>query len=137
MESSRISIETTRYSAFFRRLLQEYSEGTAAIIDGQRHSALEYPDLVKNWCTNARIKGTNEFRLLRGDAELFGFHDHPDELWAACSELSFVERVAEEGIVRYRVLPARPEQSGWLQRVIVLLMAGALFAIIRLLSWLF
>lgn len=137
METELISVVTTRYSEFFQRLFQEYTNATAVVIDLRHYSPSDFPELIANWCTNAKISETREFRLLCGNVELFGFHDHPDELWAAYSELPFIERLASERIVRYRVLPARSKQPVWLQRIVVLLVVAALFAAFRLLSWFF
>ena len=99
-----ISIETTRYSEFFRRLLCEYAESVTLEIGKDSYSSADVPRLLSEWCTNQEICGTRHFRLLRGDVELFGFHDHPRELWAATSELPFVEQLHSDAVVTYRVL---------------------------------
>lgn len=137
METKLISVVTTQYSEFFQRLFQEYTNETAVVIDLRHYSPSDFPKLIANWCTNAKISDTREFRLLCGSVELFGFHDHPDELWAAYSELPFIERLAAERIIRYRVLPASPKQPVRVQRIAVLLVVAALFAAFRLLSWSF
>ena len=51
----------------------------------------EFPQLIEHWCTNAKINATREFRLMQGDTELFGFHDHPDDdgqRFPSCHSLS-------------------------------------------------
>ncbi|MBM3847870.1 MAG: hypothetical protein FJ405_16490 [Verrucomicrobia bacterium] len=98
-----IGIETTRYSEFFRRLFEEYAEGVTIEIGSSRYSSADVPSLLAEWCSNAEICQTQHFRLLRAGVELFGFHDHPRELFAAMSERSFVERLQTEQILRYRV----------------------------------
>jgi len=103
--SQLISIETTRYSEFFRRLFAEYADGVTIEIDTRRYSSGDIPHLLAEWCTNAQISRTQHFKLLRGDVELFGFDDHPRELFAAASERPFVERLRGEQILRYRLLP--------------------------------
>jgi hypothetical protein len=99
-----ISIETMRYSEFFRRLFAEYADGVTIEIDSRRLCSSDIPQLLTDWCTNAEIARTQHFRLLRGEAELFSFHDHPRELFAAYTELPFVQRLHGEHVLRYRVL---------------------------------
>jgi hypothetical protein len=96
-----IAIHTKRYSAVLRRLLQEYSDGTTAVIDRKRYPSSEFPDLIATWCTNACIRATRDFKLMRGRKEVAGFHDTPDEFWIVESELPFVQRLAGERLVRY------------------------------------
>jgi hypothetical protein len=98
-----IGIETTRYSEFFRRLFAEYAEGVTIEIGGSRFSSGDIPQLLAEWCSNAEICQTRHFRLLRAGTELFSFHDHPRELFAAMSERPFVEKLEAEQILRYRV----------------------------------
>jgi hypothetical protein len=115
-----ISIETTRYSEFFRHVLKEYSDGVSIEVGNNLYSSSDIPRLLEEWCTNAQICRTRNFKLVRGGLELFSFHDHPRELIAAMSELSFVEKLYAEKVLRFRVL----KQSGkdlsklfvWLRR---------------------
>ena len=115
-----ISIETTRYSEFFRRLFAEYADGITIEIGRRRYSSSEIPDLLADWCTNAEICRTKHFRLLRGGVELVSFHDHPRELCAALSERAFVEKLQADHILRFRVLPVRNHEAcqlfSWLRR---------------------
>ena len=98
--SQLISIETKRYSEFFRRVLVAYGDNAAIRIDGQRMAAA---DALDHWCKNAVICETRDFVLMRNGVEVCGFHDHPSETWMIESELPFVERLVEERIVRARV----------------------------------
>ena len=98
-----ICIKTTRYSAFFKSLLAEYPQGVSIRIDEKEYSSSDIPVLLEAWCTNERIKKTRDFILSRGNEDLFGFHDHPDNLWAAYSELPFVERMHQEHVIRYEI----------------------------------
>ena len=100
-----ISIHTKRYSTFLRRLLEEYSHNATAVIDRNRFAGSDFPQLIATWCTNARIRATRDFKLLRGRAEVAGFHDTPDEMWIAATELPFVQRLAAEKIIRYEAPP--------------------------------
>jgi hypothetical protein len=102
-----ISVQTTRYSEFFRRLLQEYGTDSQAAIDGKNFSAEQFPQLIADWCVNDQIKKTRNFRLSRGKTDLFGFHDSPDEFWAAETELPFIERLAGDKLVRFRIMTCR------------------------------
>jgi hypothetical protein len=99
-----IAIETSRYSTVLRRILEAYVDGSEVRIDGSVFRGKEIRDLLANWCTNSRIKKTRNFLLSRDGRELFGFHDHPSELWAASSELQFVEALRLDGLARTRVL---------------------------------
>jgi hypothetical protein len=105
MKTKLISLQTKRYSAVLRRLLEEYSSGTTAIIDRKRFSSSEFPQLIATWCTNARIRATRDFKLLRGRVELAGFHDTPDEMWIVDTELAFVQRLAAEKLIRHEAQP--------------------------------
>jgi hypothetical protein len=96
-----ISIRTKRYSAVLRRLLQEYTRDTTAVIDSKRFASSDFPQLIASWCTNDRIRATHDFKLCRGRTELAGFHDTPDALWIVESELAFVQRLAAEKLLRY------------------------------------
>ncbi len=96
-----VGIRTKHYSAVVRRLLQHFAHGTTAVIDRKRVPSSEFPQLIASWCTNARIRATRDFRLLRGRTDLAGFHDTPDEMWIVANELAFVQRLAAEKLVRY------------------------------------
>ena len=100
-----IWIHTKRYSVFLRRLLEEYSQDTTAVIDRKRFASADFPQLIATWCTNARIRATHDFKLLRGRAEICSFHDTPDDMFIAATELSFVQRLAEEKLIRYDAPP--------------------------------
>lgn len=106
MKEQLISIETTRYAEFFRYLLQEYISGSSVTIDGRTIEESGFPQLIEGWCVNERIKQTRNFTLSRNKTELFGFHDSPKELWASITELPFVERMAANKLVRFKVLKA-------------------------------
>lgn len=106
MATKLIALETRRYSAMFRRILEQYGEGATIRVDGRKVTREnELAELIEKWCTNARIKQTRNFRVEKGGKALFGFHDHPSETWAALSELPFAEVLQKEGVARYRVLP--------------------------------
>jgi hypothetical protein len=110
-----IEIETTRYSALFRRTLGEYGPGAEVRIDGRSYGEGDIEGLLSGWCTNGRIRRTRDFELIREGRTLFRFHDGPDELFAAYSELAFVERLRAERIVRYHIGsydPGRPSLIG-------------------------
>ncbi len=106
-----IFIETTRYSEFFRQVLGEYSEDVSIEIDRRQYGADDIPRLLKEWCTNRKIRGTRDFMLRRGNRILFWFHDHPRELYAALSEREFVERLEREKVLRHRLMPLKEKKS--------------------------
>ncbi len=73
--------------------------------------------MLSDWCTNNRIRRTRDFELVRDGRTLFKFHDGPDELFAAYSELPFAARLRGERIIRYRIGrydPGRPSRIGLL-----------------------
>lgn len=106
--SQLLAIETTRYSEFFLRLFTDYRADVTIEIGGDRYSSGDIPRLLSEWCSNAEICRTQHFKLLRAGIELFGFHDHPSELFAAMSERPFVEKLQCEQILRYRVYEQLP-----------------------------
>ncbi len=110
-----IFLHTNRYSEVMRRLLTHYTAGTSAVVDGRAYRAEEFPRLIAEWCTNARIKATRDFMLRSCTGNLGGFHDHPSELWLCGNERAFAEQLAAEGLVRLRFL--RPAPS-WLRVVL-------------------
>ena len=106
-ESSLISIETRRYSEFFRRVFAEYLDEARVRCDSRFIEGGELAKFAVEWCTNERITHTTDFVFYRAGVELFGFHDHPSELWAAMSELSFIERLATEKLVHFKIMKSR------------------------------
>jgi hypothetical protein len=107
--SNLISISTHRYSMLIKRIFQEYHENIEIYIDGYRYTEKDIPKLLEWWCKNKIIKGTLDFNFKQNGIELFGFHDKPDDFWAAISERKFVERLAKEKIIRYRIYPYESE----------------------------
>jgi hypothetical protein len=75
MKDRLLTVKTTRYSEFFRQLSEEYGNDSVATIDGRDYRSADFPNLMGAWCTNAKIKATQDFRLRKGGKELFGFHD--------------------------------------------------------------
>ena len=106
MKTKLIWILTKRYSTVLRRLLQEYSSGASVVIDRKRFNSSEFPQLITNWCTNECICSTRDFKLLRGRTDVAGFHDTPDEMWIATTELPFVQKLAAEKLIRYKASQA-------------------------------
>lgn len=100
---NRISIKTTIYSTLIKRIFEEYNEHIEIYIEGSRYSEKDIPKLLEWWCTNKTIKTTLDFTLKRDGVGIFGFHDTPDDFWAAISELSFVEQLAREKIIQCKL----------------------------------
>jgi hypothetical protein len=99
-----ISIETTRYSTLMKRIFEEYNENIEIHIDGSRYTEKDIPKLLEWWCNNKTIKATVDFTLSRDGVRIFSFHDSPDDFWAAISERLFVEQLAKEKIIRFKLL---------------------------------
>jgi hypothetical protein len=101
-------------------------------INGYRYED-DISELLEYFCTNNRLKNTNDFRLIKDGTELFGFHDHPSDFWCNISELEFIQSLAQEKIVRYRVVGIKKQTifTSLIIRVITSLILGPLI----LLSW--
>jgi hypothetical protein len=108
-----IWIQTRRYSRLIRSIFEEYNENVEIEIDGIRHGPADIPRLLDEWCTNRNIAKTLNFSLQRNAKPLFGFHDDPCYFLGALSERSFVERLASEKIVRYRVSSGDAQNGLW------------------------
>jgi hypothetical protein len=98
-----IWIKTRRHSEFLKRIFAEYNKNVEIEIDGQHYTEKDIPHLLNEWCTNHSIRGTIDFSLKRDGIILFGFHDTPDDFWAAMSERPFIEKAASKKIIRYRI----------------------------------
>jgi hypothetical protein len=61
MKDRLLTIKTTRYSEFFRRLFEEYSDDFVATIDGRDYRSADFPGLMDAWCTNAKVKRPRTF----------------------------------------------------------------------------
>jgi len=95
---NRIGIETTRYSSVVRAFLDRHPDAVARL-DRETVST----DLEK-WCTNSRLMSLRDFNLTVRDEEILSFHDHPDELLAAESQLALVKELAKQKVLRFRIL---------------------------------
>lgn len=111
MTSKIIWITTTKYSTLFQRILQTYTENVEIVVDGKHYADADLLVLLTTWCTNKRIKQTHNFQLSQCGRELFGFHDGPAELWAAYTELPFVQQLRAERLIRYEVVEVVPSRS--------------------------
>ena len=109
--SNFICIKTRRYSTLIKRIFEEYNENIEIYIDGIRYTEKDIPKLLKDLCTNNMLKRTINFSISQGGVKLFGFHDTPDEFWAAISEQQFVERLVKEKIVRYKRFRLKSKDS--------------------------
>ena len=114
MEESLIWVKTRRYSRVLEAILREYGPGAVVRIDGVTYAGPGVATLLHTWCTNRSITNTINFELIRDGTTLFGFHDHPRDLWAAPSERQFVERLHREGLASHRVLPVDAGGLNWL-----------------------
>jgi hypothetical protein len=103
--SNLISIRTRRYSTLLKRIFEEYNKNVEIIIDGIKYTDKDIPELLEWWCKNVIIKRTSDFIFTQDRVILFVFHDTPDEFYADISERAFIERLAREKIIRYRIYP--------------------------------
>lgn len=123
----RLALETSRHAAVLRRVLEHHASPDAVVLlDGAAHAGAEaLRRLAVEWCTNRQIRATHEFLLRKSGLELFGFHDGPEELWAAPSELAFVESLAAQKLLRYRALQEAPSLGQRLRLLLRRLVSGA------------
>jgi len=103
MNESDISIKTDKYSTLIKRIFLEYNDNIEINIDGSRYTEKDIPNLLEWWCYNKTIKETVDFTLKQNGVAIFGFHDTPDEFWAAASERPFIEKLAKEKIIQYNI----------------------------------
>jgi hypothetical protein len=120
-----IGIETTRYSTFFRRVFDEFNNNVIITI-GESYNPVEnetyydkdIPWLKDNWCTKKNLKESIFFNFRQNGEELFGFFDHPDNMWADISVLPFIEKLAEEKIIRFHIAKKQPSRfSIWMDKI--------------------
>jgi hypothetical protein len=111
-------VTTTRYSAFFTRVFQYYCRDIQVKIDGKCFSEQDLSWLRSSWCTNARIQHTQDFTLVFHDKSIMGFHDHPENLWVASSERKFLQHLAEERLIRFRVYQQKTPDKSWIFRIV-------------------
>lgn len=128
-----IAISTRRYSCLMKRILSEYGINAEIYIDGLCYKEEDISELMNKFCTNEKLKNTNDFTLIKDGTELFGFHDHPSDFWCNISELEFIKSLAKEKIVRYRVVEIKKYNIFYLLifRIIISLIMGPLV----ILSW--
>lgn len=108
-------------------MLEHYASlDVVVLLDGVTHSGTEaIRRLAVEWCANQKIRAAHDFLLRKSSLELFGFHDGPEELWAAPSELAFVESLAAQKLLRYRVLQQAPSLRQRLRLLLRRLVPGA------------
>lgn len=112
-----ISIETKKFKTFFKLLAEEYREDVDVEIDGRKYTEKDYDWLISNWCTKKALKRTINFTMKKDGKKIFGFHDSPDEMWAAFSELDFIKRLRRDGILKYWI-DEWENPSSWWERVV-------------------
>jgi len=101
MENKIISIETNRYSTFFKEVFLRIEGDFLIKIDGQEFTNLDVPYLLENWCTNKQIVATKTFGLIRNGKAVIGFHDSPDNLWVDMELKPMIQILKEERIIRF------------------------------------
>ncbi|MBI5545880.1 MAG: hypothetical protein HY901_18480 [Deltaproteobacteria bacterium] len=127
-----VCLVTRRYSVLIRRILEQYGQNATILIDNCEYQGGDVPKLLADWCTNRMIRRTLNFQVIRDGVAVFGFHDSPEDIWAAETELPFVEKLVAEKITRYEVpRAATPREEaaarkGLLGCLLVLLAAGGL-----------
>jgi hypothetical protein len=94
----KIGIETTKYSAVIKAVL-DYCSGATVLIDGSPES--RHPD---EWCTNRSLESTRNFLIAQNGKEILSFHDHPRELIAPIDSLPLIKELDARRLLRFRIL---------------------------------
>jgi len=90
-----LTIRTTRYSKVVSTFVGRYPDAEVRI-DKKPPSAP-----LASWCTNAVLRQAINFSLRRGQVELLGFHDGPDNMWADTEAAALIEELALQKVLRY------------------------------------
>jgi hypothetical protein len=101
----RIGIETTKYSAVIKAVLDTCSRATV-LINGSIES--RHPD---EWCTNRFLESTRDFMITQDGKEILSFHDHPRELLAPIDSLLLIEDLSSRRLLRYRIIDERTREK--------------------------
>ena len=119
-----IGIETKRYSTFMKLVLAEFCTNVSIDIGTEiskskikTYQDKDIPWLIETWCTNNNLESTAFFSLKQNGSELFGFFDHPDNLWSDISTLPFIEKVAKNKIIYFNVVE-RAESKSWFSKIV-------------------
>ena len=121
-----IGIETTRYSTLMKRILSEFNDNVTIQIGIETYSprkfktysGVEIPELLNDWCTKKNLIKTTFFHLKQNGEELFGWWDHPENMWADISVLPFIEKLAAEKLIRYNIAVSKPSKfSQFLKKI--------------------
>jgi hypothetical protein len=107
MTNKIISIQTTRYSAFFKEVFIRLEGDIIIKIDGEKFTNEDIPFLLDNWCTNKQIIATQTFGLIIDGKAVIGFYDSPDNLWVDIGLEQMMIQLREAKIIRFTMLKQR------------------------------
>jgi len=115
-----IAIETRKYSTVIGAILDKYGGSAEIRINKTIINESEMEEFRQAWCTNRSICQTRDFELRINGKPLYGFHDHPRELWADISEKQFLEEMRQKGFLKYRALEVAEKvvKQGFIKRII-------------------
>jgi hypothetical protein len=115
-----IAIETKKYSSVIGAILDRYGRNAEIKINNTIFKGSDIEGLRHTWCTNRLICQTRDWELRINDEPLFGFHDHPRELWGVISGQEFLEQLRGQGVIRYQVLTVvdKVVEEGFIKRLI-------------------
>ena len=105
---TRIWLSSRRPDLLMKKIIGAYAGETEVRIDGDTYGDRDLPVLDEEWCTRRKIGRTARFALTFHGRQLFGFEGGPQNLWAAYSELAFVQHLEERGLARYSIGTKRP-----------------------------
>src|SRR6266581_6882322 len=94
-------ITTTRLSAVVGAILDQYGPTSVVEVDGKRYSGDAVSALKREWCSNAKIRGTGWFRVTRDETALFGFDCSYQDFWAKPSEQPFLDELRARQLLRF------------------------------------
>jgi len=93
-----VAIDTKHYSKVVRAFLNRFPGALVRLDKKTVDSDLE------EWCTNRNLKSLRDFSVSLGDREILSFHDAPDKMMASEDQLSFIEDLAAQKMLRFRIL---------------------------------
>lgn len=90
-----LTIETTRYSAVVKAILEQYPDAEVKL-DGKPVTSDQ-----GTWCTNAKLKETYHFFIEDNGKAIFGFWDGPEDMWADDEILPFIQTLADQKLLSF------------------------------------
>ncbi len=122
-EDETILLKTTRLATVVKRFVSDNRDQVTIRIDGRLYPNNDI-DHFLSWCTNKNLtKKFMNLEIEKNGCFALGFDDHFSELRAASSERGYIEKLAEERLLRiqrFREIPTKPSLfhriRNWIQK---------------------